>query len=105
MFLSTERPQPLYEGLKEIPALTRVLGRCGEHFEPLPEEEVRLLRNLKDKSGEDGSLEAGISKISVEKGKRIWILSGSLKNLEGRVRKIDLHKRTAAVELQFMGRK
>ena len=36
VFLRTERPQLLYEELKKIPALTRVLGRCGEYFEPLP---------------------------------------------------------------------
>ena len=49
--------------------------------------------------------EAGISKISIEKGKQIRILSGPLRNLEGQIKKVDLHKRTAAVELEFMGRK
>lgn len=105
VFLITEQPQLLYEELKKIPALTRVLGRCGEYFEPLPEEDVRLLKKLHDKSGENVNLEAGISKIAVEEGKKIRILSGPLKNLEGQIKKVDLHRRRAAVELEFMGRK
>ena len=105
VFLRTERPQLLYEELKKIPALTRVLGRCGEYFEPLPEEDVQMLQKLQDAFEESISLEAGISKISIEKGKQMRILSGPLRNLEGQIKKVDLHKRTAAVELEFMGRK
>ena len=41
VFLITEQPQLLYEELKQIPRLTRMLGRCEEYFVPLPEADVK----------------------------------------------------------------
>jgi len=105
VFLISETPQLLYEELKRIPALTRILGRCGEYFTPLSKEDVRMMEKLQDSFGESGSLEAEISRITVEEGNRIRILSGPLKNLEGQVKKVNLHKRMAAVELNFIGKK
>lgn len=105
VFMVTEQPQPLYEGLKKIPALTRMLGRWGEYFTPLSEADVRMMEKLQNGSEERGGLEVEISKIAVEEGRRIRILSGPLVNLEGQIKKVNLHKRTAAVEMEFMGRK
>lgn len=50
-----------------------------------------------------GALEVGISRIAVEEGNQIRILSGPLKDLEGQIRKVNLHKRIAEVEMEFMG--
>ena len=80
-------------------------GRYGEYFTPLSEADVRTLKKLQNRYGEKGNLEVEISEIVVEDGKRIRILSGPLRNLCGKIKKINLHKRIAAVEMEFMGNK
>lgn len=105
VFLITGQPQLLYEELKRIPLLTRMLGQCGEYFVPLPEADVRMMEKFLDGPGKPDDLEAEISKVAVEEGKQIKILAGPLKNLEGQIKKVNLHKRTAAVEVEFMGGK
>ena len=49
VFLITEQPQLLYEELKRIPLLTRMLGQCEEYFVPLPEADVRILVSGQDR--------------------------------------------------------
>ena len=105
VFLITEQPLLLYKELKRIPRLTRMLGQSEEYFVPLPEADVRMMEKLQDGTGKNNELEAEISKVAVEEGKQIKILSGPLKNLEGQIKKVNLHKRTAAVEVEFMGSK
>ena len=51
----------------------------------------------------NGKLEVEISKIMIEERNQIRILSGPLKNLEGQIKKVNLHKRIAEVEMEFMG--
>ena len=46
---------------------------------------------------------AGLSKVVVGEDKQIKIISGPLKNLEGQIKKMNLHKRIAVVEVEFMG--
>ena len=103
VFMISKQPQLLYEELKRIPALTRLLGRCGEYVTPLPEKDVRMMEKLQNGMVDGGALEVGISRIAVEEGSQIRILSGPLKDLEGQIRKVNLHKRIAEVEMEFMG--
>lgn len=105
VFVITEQPQTLYEEVKKIPALTKLLGRNGEYFTPLSKADVQTIEKLQNKAEEGWGVEAEISKIAVGEGKRVKILSGPLQNLEGQVRKINLHKRIAEVEMDFMGSK
>ena len=44
-----------------------------------------------------------MSQVAVGEGRQVRILSGPLKNLEGKIQKINLHKRIAIVETEFMG--
>lgn len=109
VFLVSNEPQLLYDELKRIPALTKLLGNCEEYFTPLSESDVRLLMKLQDIPDlQDGqnrrhTWNAEISKVAIGDDKKIRILSGPLKNLEGQIKKLDLHKRIAAVETEFMG--
>ena len=103
VFMISEQPRLLYEELKQIPALTRLLGRCEEYFTPLTEKDVRMLEKLRNGTGGSGNLEVEISKIAVDEGNQIRILSGPLADLEGQIRKVNLHKRIAVVEVEFMG--
>jgi transcriptional antiterminator NusG len=105
VFLITEQPQLLYEELKGVPALTKILGRNEEYFTPLTETDVQIMKKLQDGVESNQSWEIEISEVLVEAGNRIKILSGPLVNLKGQIKKINLHKRIAAVEVEFMGRK
>ena len=100
VFLITEQPRLLYEELKEVPALTRMLGRYGEYFTPLHKEDICLLKKIQ-------MTEMGLSKVKVNERSQIQILSGPLKELEldGRIKKMNLHKRIALVEMEILGNK
>jgi transcriptional antiterminator NusG len=103
VFMISKQPRLLYEELKQIPALTRMLGRCGEYFTPLSEEDVCMMEKLQNGKGGGGNLEVEISKVAVEDGNQVRILSGPLVDLEGQIKKVNLHKRIAEVEMDFMG--
>lgn len=119
VFLISEKPQLLYDELKKIPALTKLLGSCEEYFTPLSKDDVRFLQKLQDmrdtqkagrqlcsiKKGPDqpGTEEVGLSQVIVGENRQIRIISGPLKNLEGQIQKINLHKRIAVVKAEFMG--
>ena len=47
----------------------------------------------------------GLSRVTVGEKRQIRIIDGPLKNLEGQIKKVNLHKRIAAVEAEFMGSK
>ena len=53
----------------------------------------------------DQKMEVQLSQVSVSENDEITILSGPLKNMEGCIKKIDLHRRIAKVEVDFMNRK
>ncbi len=99
IFVVTKRPKELYQELRRVPRLTKVLGREEGYFVPLSEEEEGLVRNL----GGQGH-RAGLSKVVVGEGKQIRVLEGPLKGYEGDVVKVDLHKREVVVRVGFMGR-
>lgn len=116
VFLISGQPRLLYDELKNIPALTKLLGSCEEYFTPLSEGDVELLgrlREMQDKkqeqeierreSKESKVPEVGVSQVVVGEERKIRIVSGPLKNLKGQIRKINLHKRIAVVETEFMG--
>lgn len=101
VFLTAPSAPELYEGLRGVPALTRFLGRDdGGLFVPMPPGEARWLEEVTA-----GGDEVALSRVSVSEGDRVAVLDGPLKDLEGRIRKINLHRRIAEVEVDFMGRK
>lgn len=130
VFVTSDSATGLYQELKRVPMLTKVLGRDGEVFVALQEGEVEWLKELlamsecEGERGDGGSqihgnvdlcldnaavergcaMEVGLSQVLVE-DERVTILSGPLKSMEGRVKKYNLHKRVAEVEVEFMGRK
>ena len=75
----------------------------SDQFTPLSEHEVEWLEKITDL--EDESVEVGLSQIIVSEDDEIMIVSGPLKNVEGYIKKIDLHRRIAKVEVDFMNRK
>lgn len=99
VFVISDRPEELYQELKQIPKLTRILGNEGNYFTPLNREEEWLVQRIGNKYHR-----AEISKVQVLEGKKVSVIQGPLKNYIGNVVKVDLHKREVQVEVNFMGR-
>ena len=98
VFAVTENLEKLYESLKQIIGLTKLIG-TGKEIIPLTEREQNFLLEF---GGEDQVVEMseGIIEHSV-----IKVTSGPLQGKEGYIRKIDRHKRKAWMELEMFGRK
>ena len=99
VFAEAKDPEELYRQLKQITMMTKVLQDGEFHFLPLSEEEERQIKGMGDHSHI-----TGLSKVRVEEGKQVAILEGPLKNMEGKIVKVDLHKREVIVNVLFMGR-
>ena len=98
VFLVSDNPGELFLRLKKVPGLTKLLG-TGDEIVPLSAEEEELLKKL---GGEDHVVEGSIGILEQDK---IVITEGPLQGMEGYIRKIDRHKRTAWLEVELMGRK
>ncbi len=139
VFVSTPDALKLYEGLKRVPELTKVLGKDAEaNFYPLRDEDEEWLQLMapeamgletedlgevdvdisyeelvrsgaeekkKAAGGRFGEVQVGISYIDINENDKVTIVSGPLKGMKGKIKKIDLHRRIAEVETNFMGQK
>lgn len=112
VFVTTDDIEAVFMRLKRVPMLTNILGRDGDCFVKLADHEVQWLEKMLHldagrnfAGGGNGRYEATLSQVGFDEGNEIKILSGPLKDMEGMVRKINLHKRTAEVEVEFMGRR
>lgn len=109
VFITSGNIRELSQTLKRVPVLTKVLGRDEEQFIPLSSDEVEWLEQITGQTSNAGEsengveCEAGLSQVLAEED-AITVLSGPLKNMEGKIKKINLHKRIAEVEVEFMGR-
>ena len=97
VFMITENVESLYEELKTIIGLTKLIG-TGEEIVPLQEEEINFLESF---GGEKQVVE--MSRGIIEHS-QVKVLSGPLQGKEGYIRKIDRHKRKAWLELEMFGR-
>lgn len=98
VFVVTEEPVKVFAELKQIPRFTKLLGQTDSGFTALTEPEIDFICKFGDKDHVSHP-----SKITVEEGNRVRILSGDLLNYEGQIVKINLHKRIAVVRIEFMG--
>ena len=106
VFINSENAEDLYQALKSIPMLTKFLGWNLECVTALNEHETEWLEAIVPVN-RDGTItgEVPLSQIEVDENDQIKILSGPLQDMEGMVKRINLHKRIAEVEVEFMGRK
>ena len=100
IFVETEDILDTYLSSYAVPLLTKYIGREVDLFETLTEKESGWISKLVAE-GE----EVPVSEIDIAEGNKVTILSGPLTELEGYVKKVDLHRRQAEVEVDFMGRK
>lgn len=95
VFMISDVIDDLYQQLKLIPELTKVLGNDGQGILPLLKEEVMFLLQF----GKENHI-VEMSKGYIV-GTKINITSGPLVGNEGIIRKIDRHKRIAYIEVKL----
>jgi transcriptional antiterminator NusG len=98
IFMISEQIDDLRVAVKKIPTLTKILGD-EDGVIALYEKEVKFLK----KFGKDDHL----IKLSQGHMENDWIVitDGPMKDFEGTIKKIDRHKRSAVIEVEFFGRK
>ena len=103
VFVETDDPKKLFYDLHRIEDFTRLLGREGHsyHFMHLSEDEERVIDIL---YGRDSQRVTDISNIEIIEGSKIRVLDGPLYNMEGKVIKVNLHKRKVTVEITLCTR-
>ncbi len=107
VFVESDNPKKLYEEIKKIPRLTKLLGvyydeTDGEFdFVELPTHEIAWLTQI---ISVDDDKTVPLSQVTVDAHGNIQIVSGVLRYLADRVIKFDLHKRIAKVQVKFQGK-
>jgi transcriptional antiterminator NusG len=98
VFMISERIDDLRIAVKKIPSLTKILGD-EDGVIPLYEKEVKFLKKF--------GKEEHLIKMSQGYMENEWIVisEGPMKDFEGTIKKIDRHKRSAVIEVEFFGRK
>lgn len=96
IFLVAEWVEELFYRLKKVPELTKILGD-GREFIPIKDEEKALLQQM---GNEEHVTEMSVGYIA---GERVVILFGPMKGIEGKIHKIDRHKRVAVLEVGMFG--
>lgn len=97
VFVVTEQLDKLYEALKNIIGLTKLI-RVGEKIVPLTSDEKNFLL------GFGGKEQVARMSTGIIKGTKIIVTQGPLMGKEGYIRKVDRHKRKAWLEMKMFGR-
>jgi transcriptional antiterminator NusG len=99
VFIETEQPEDVYKELKRSISC-RLLFANDDYVVTLGEQEAEFMESITNKVGE-----IGISQVRVIGRNKIRYLTGPLEKISHLVKRVDLHKRVAEVEADFMGEK
>lgn len=99
LFVITSDVNQLATELRQVPALTKLLGN-EDMFTPLSNEEAAFV----DKFTSNAHRVVNMSEGIIE-GDRIVVLKGPLMNQEALIKRIDRHKRLAYLEVEILGRR
>lgn len=96
VFIETELMDKLYEELKKVPKLTKVLA-TDRTITPISGREEQLIRSMTNKQH--------IAEMSLGyiEGDKLTIEEGPLVGMEALVKKIDRHKRIAVLTVSMFG--
>ena len=86
----------LYQELKKVPEITKMLGRKDKVIYPIEDKEVEFISGF---AKDNHKIDMSYGFIVNDK---IIIESGPLKGREGLIKKIDRHKRKAVIEMKFL---
>lgn len=123
IFVETEEPEELFQRLKKVPGLTKLLGGDRCEFIPLGAEEERFFRMIGEKEGnctrENRATKCGAgtdkrkrycllvrpSTVRVDEEGKLEILNGVLQSFKEEIVTVNLHKRYAVVRVRMLGEK
>lgn len=97
IFVISNQVEELYQSLKRIPELTKLLG-VGEKWTPMTKEDIEIVETL---SGNERIVRFSEGYIA---GDRVIITKGPLQGMEATIKKIDRHKRKAYLGIPMFGR-
>lgn len=97
LFFASDNVEILVNGLKEVPEFTKVLGD-GQRPIALYTNEVEFLQKY---TNENKVLEMSCGFLE---GDRLVVTDGPLKDYQGKIVRIDRHKRVAMLEIEFFSR-
>lgn len=98
VFMISDDVAMLYNELKKVPDLTKLIGNDGKEIYPILQEEAKFLTRF---GGKDHVVEVSTGYVE---GDEIKITHGPLVGQEGSITKIDRHKRIATVDVSLLGR-
>lgn len=111
IFLESDHVDELYELLRKVPTLTKLLNfknwgieNNSDGFSQLDDGEEALIRRLAMGEGEAGLGMIDVSGLEIRKGNMVHVVSGPLMGLESRISKIDLHHGTAMIGVKILGK-
>lgn len=99
VFIDTDQPDRVYRELKRA-SKPKLLFSDEEYVSTLEKHESDLMERLADRSGR-----IGISGIKIGSDGKIYYLSGPLTGMGKMVRRVNLHKRIAEIEVEIMQKK
>lgn len=97
LFFISDNVEMLIDGLKMVPDFTKVLGDDQEPIALYPHE----IDFLQKYTNENRVLEMSYGFLE---GDRLVVTDGPLKDYQGKIVRIDRHKRLATLEMEFFGR-
>lgn len=97
VFLISEDPEQLYQKLKQVIGLTKLL-KTGDQIISLTDAEIQFLLKF---GGKEQLVKMSTGFVEQD---RVTILEGPLKGMEGYIKKIDRHRREASLKLPMFGR-
>lgn len=101
IFVQTQNPEKLYEMLRQIPRLTRILGKEECEFYPLPKEEEKFLKCLLNKDKENI---VRLSPVKVDEQGELLECSGVLKYFEPCIVRKRIRLRYVFIRITLLGR-
>jgi len=103
LFVISENPEELYQALKRIPRMTRILG-TGEKWTAMTANDIETVRRLAapHTQAQHGKWLMDFSEGYLQ-GDKIIVTEGPLQGMESRIRRIDRHKRLAWLNIDVLG--
>lgn len=104
VFMECEDILAIYEEARHVPMLTKFLGRDDDFFVALGTAETQWIDKLTSCGPHVPVAKVYIPLDGLQKGDKVILLESPLKDLEGYIKKFDIHHGYVAVEVEFMGK-
>ena len=106
VFIISDNPAALFQELRNIPRLSKLLHAEAFEFIPLKPAEQRFIEKIGQRRGDHIFAISEIEldpKVSYQRGDSVRITSGDLKDFEGYILYLDIHKRKAVIRTEMFG--